>query len=259
MRKTRRLWWGLLLIPLLAAAAFIGWAESTPRPMDEAIAALASPARTDGVLVTTRDWLTFRPTAEEPQTGLILYPGGRVDARSYAPVARAIASHGYLVAVIPMPLNLAIFAPDRAGDVISAFPEVAHWAVGGHSLGGAMAARFAHRRPSAVEGLVLWAAYPAAADDLSQRDLRVASIYGTLDGLATPHKIEASRPLLPSDTHWVVIEGGNHARFGWYGPQPGDMPATISRKAQQIHVVDATVGLLRELDRRSARRTGSDG
>jgi hypothetical protein len=28
----------------------------------------------------------------------------------------------------------------------------------------------------------------------------------------------------------VSIEGGNHAQFGWYGPQEGDNPATISRE-----------------------------
>jgi hypothetical protein len=108
-----------------------------------------------------------------------------------------------------------------------------------------MAARFAHGHPSTVHGLVLWASYPAASDDLSDRgDLAVASIYGTLDGLATEDKIAASRPLLPPDTRWVAIEGGNHAQFGWYGPQPGDNPATIGREAQQRETVAATLALL---------------
>jgi dienelactone hydrolase len=184
----------------------------------------------------------------EPSAGLILYPGGRVDLRSYAPTAREIAAQGYLVVVVPMPLNLAFFAPDRAAEVIAAFPEVDRWAIGGHSLGGAMAARFAHRYPSTVHGLVLWASYPAASDDLSARgDLAVASIYGTLDGLATEDEIAASRPLLPPDTRWVAIEGGNHAQFGWYGPQRGDNPATISREAQQQETIAGTLALLAAL------------
>jgi pimeloyl-ACP methyl ester carboxylesterase len=247
MRKLKRWCWLLLLIPVLAAGGFVAWAESTPAPMPEARAALEAAARTDDVLVLTNDRLTFRPTDQTPTTGLILYPGGRVDPRAYAPTARAIADRGYLVVITPMPLNLAFFAPNRAQAVIDDFPAIKHWAVGGHSLGGAMAARFAHRHPSAVEGLALWASYPAASESLAERDLAVVSIYGTRDGLATPEEIKDSRPRLPAATRWVAVEGGNHAQFGWYGPQGGDHPALIGRSAQQHQVINATVRMLRHL------------
>lgn len=247
MNRIRRWWWVLLLIPLLALGSFVAWAESTPHPMPEARSALETPARQDGVVVTTRDWFVFRPTAHEPVSGLVLYPGARVDPRSYAPAARTIAAEGHLVVIVPMPLNLAFLAPQRAREVTTALPAVDHWAVGGHSLGGAMAARFVHRNPTAIDGLVLWAAYPAASDDLSERKLSAVSIYGTRDGLATEEEIEASRALLPADTTWVPIEGGNHAQFGWYGPQAGDQPPTISRAEQQAQLVDATVALLEAL------------
>jgi pimeloyl-ACP methyl ester carboxylesterase len=110
-----------------------------------------------------------------------------------------------------------------------------------------MAAHFVATHPGAVDGLVLWAAYPASSDDLSQSGVRVVSISASLDGLATPEKIAASRPLLPADTVWVTIEGGNHAQFGWYGPQSGDAPAAIPREAQQAQIVEATVALLESL------------
>jgi hypothetical protein len=67
------------------------------------------------------------------------------------------------------------------------------------------------------------------------------------DGLATEDKIAASRPLLPAATRWVAIEGGNHAQFGWYGPQSGDGTATISREEQQRQIVAATLELLSSL------------
>ncbi|MDH4136258.1 MAG: alpha/beta hydrolase, partial [Anaerolineae bacterium] len=211
MGKLKR-WLGpLLLLFLLALVGFVVWASAPSSPMPEALAALQSDSQ---VRVETKPWLIFRLVAEEPTVGLILYPGGRVDPRAYAPAARAIAAAGYLVVIVPMPLNLAVFGSNRAAGVMAAFPEVERWVVGGHSLGGAMAARFAHRRPSAVQGLVLWASYPAASDDLSARDLAVASIYGTRDGLATGEKIAASRPLLPAETRWMAIAGGNHAQFG---------------------------------------------
>ncbi len=126
-----------------------------------------------------------------------------------------------------MPLALAVLAPNEALEVMAAYPSVESWAVGGHSLGGAMAARLTYTHPEAVDGLVLWAAYPASTDDLSSSDVIVTSIYGTLDGLSTGDKIDASRPLLPGDTQWVPIEGGNHAQFGDYGVQSGDGSATI--------------------------------
>ena len=199
------------------------------------------------VTITEGNWLTFSPTGQQPETGFIFYPGGRVDARAYAPAARQIASQGYLVVIVPMPLNLAVLDPGAAADVITAYPEVQHWAVGGHSLGGAMAANFARHNPDKIQGLVLWAAYPASSDDLSVSSLRVISIYATLDGLSTGEKIAASRALLPQTTIWTSIQGGNHAQFGWYGEQAGDNAATISRPEQQAQVIQATTQFLSSL------------
>jgi len=110
-----------------------------------------------------------------------------------------------------------------------------------------MAAQFAKDHPSLVQGLVLWASYPDSGSDLSKSDLKVVSISATRDGLVTPDKIASSRALLPSTTRWLVIVGGNHAQFGWYGPQPGDNPAEISREEQQQQVVEATLELLENL------------
>ena len=206
--------------------------------------ALAAMQTGDGVTVESSRWLVFRPASGTPRAGLVLYPGALVDPRAYAPAARAIAAAGYLVVVVPMPLHLAILAPARAADVQDAFPEVQHWAVGGHSLGGAMAARHAVRAPTRVQGLLLWAAYPAGSDDLSVAGLESASIFGTRDGLVSRAEIDGSRAQLPATTQWVEINGGNHAQFGWYGPQRRDLPATISREEQQRQVVVASIALL---------------
>ncbi|MEI2827842.1 MAG: alpha/beta hydrolase [Dermatophilaceae bacterium] len=151
----------LLLAPLallvLAALGFVAWASLIPAPMPEATQALSSNTQ---VNVETQNWLVFRP-AQAPSTGFIFYPGGRVDARAYAPYAQAISAQGYLVVIAPMPLNLAIFGVDKAAQVQAAFPEIKRWAIGGHSLGGSMAATFAAQHPAQVQGLVFWASYPA--------------------------------------------------------------------------------------------------
>jgi len=242
--KKRFPWQYVLTLLAFSVVIFLVWVSIVQRPMREAIAALGSDAH---VSVETEPWLVFRPAGQEPAVGLILYPGARTDHSSYAPVARAIAAEGYLVAVVEMPLNLAIFGAERAKGVIDAFPNIQHWAVGGHSLGGTMAAQFAHRHPDLVQGLVLWASYPANADNLSTSALQVLSISGTQDALTTAENIEASRARLPADTRFVAIEGANHAQFGWYGEQYGDHEATISRDAQQAQVVAATVELLQGL------------
>jgi pimeloyl-ACP methyl ester carboxylesterase len=229
---------------LIAAAGLLYWNHSALGPMDEALAALESD---DDVTVDAERWLVFDRPAGRHDTGFIIYPGGRVDPRSYAPVARAIAERGYLTVIVPMPLNLAVLGSDRATDVMRAFPAVKRWAVGGHSLGGAMAAAYASRHQDAVAGVVLWAAYPPDGERLTDSSMQVSSIYGTLDGVATPEEILGSAPLLPADTNWVPIVGGNHAQFGHYGPQDGDNEATISREVQQTHVVEATIALLQSL------------
>ncbi len=226
------------VVLLLILSGFFVWALTPLGPMDEALEALESD---DDVSVRTDGWFVFEPAREEPETGLIIYPGARVDPRSYAPTARDIAGEGFLVVIAPMRLNLAVFSPNAASDVIDSFPEIDTWVVGGHSLGGVMAARYAYRNE--VHGLVLWASYPA--DDLSDSNIPVISIYGSNDGLTTVEDIEDSKEDLPPDTRYVEIEGGNHAQFGWYGDQRGDNEASISREEQQEITVNETVEFLR--------------
>ncbi|NTW92812.1 MAG: hypothetical protein HGA40_05150, partial [Methanoregulaceae archaeon] len=50
------------------------------------------------------------------------------------------------------------------------------------------------------------------------------------------------------ETILQVIEGGNHAQFGNYGPQPGDGTATISVADQQMQAADLTVRVLRAVE-----------
>lgn len=247
MNKLKWILFSIAILLAVGAGGFVVWARGASQPMPEALVALQSDAQ---VKVEQGQWIVFRPAMTEPTTGLIFYPGGKVDARSYAPAAHAIAARGYYVVITPMPLNLAVFGIDKASDVMNAFPSVKRWAIGGHSLGGSMAANFVRRHPQAIQSLVFWASYPADSDDLSALNLAVASIYATEDGLATRAKIDHSRALLPFNTAWVKLEGGNHAQFGWYGLQAGDGQATLSRASQQDQTIRATLDLLYQVDAR---------
>jgi dienelactone hydrolase len=246
--QRRKIWVGLLIGLLVligvAAMALFFWVGNPQTAMEIAEISLESDEQ---VRVVREPWLSFMPQDSDPEVGFIIYPGGLVVPEAYAPTARAIAEQGYLVVITPMPLNLAVLNVNEAADVMLAYPEIDHWAIGGHSLGGSMAAAFADQNED-VAGLVFWASYPADSNDLSGQAIAVSSIYGTLDGLATPEDVLAAKPLLPEDTVWVPIEGGNHAQFGWYGPQDGDNPATISQQEQQEQVIAATIALLAQLE-----------
>ena len=231
------------VVALVAVAALVWFIQPQPL-LPEATAALAS---TDQVTFSDENgWLTFTPaTGPPPDTGLIFYPGGKVPAEAYAPAAQAIAEQGYTVVVVPMPFNFAVFGIDKAAEVRAVHPEITTWAVGGHSLGGAMAAEYVKGHGGAAEGLVFWAAYPAA--DLSAQPLEVASIYGTLDSGKDTITSPDTAAKLPPGARFVPIEGGNHGQFGYYTGQPNDPSATISREEQQAQAVAATVELLQKI------------
>jgi alpha/beta hydrolase family protein len=233
----------LLGLLVLAVVGFMVWALNPLGPADRALAALQSDSQ---VTVRQDDWLSFRPAAGQPISGLIFYPGGHVDYRSYAPLARQLAARGYYVAILPVPFNLAVLGVGRASAVIAANPEIHYWAVGGHSLGGVVAAEYAAQHPAAIQGLALVAAYPA--EDLAATDLRGLEIYGSEDKVLNMDRLEAAMQLLPPGTIQEVIEGGNHGQFGDYGPQPGDGPASISTEQQQTQAVDQLARLLRTIE-----------
>jgi len=254
VKPARRRWWLLAAIPAgliaLAIVAFLVWGLTPLGPTDSALAALESG---DDVTVSevSGGWL-FVPAAgsAEATSGLIFYPGGHVDARSYAPYARAVAERGYAVAIAKMPLSLAVLNPNAADDVLS-MPEVAsvrQWGIGGHSLGGVMAARYAAAHPQQIGGLVLLASYADSSADLSAAPLSVASVTGSNDGVLNRSAWEAAKVLLPTEAEYVSIVGGNHAQFGDYGPQPGDNPATISAEEQRTQTVQATGRVLSRLE-----------
>ncbi|HSH01859.1 MAG TPA: alpha/beta hydrolase [Anaerolineae bacterium] len=233
------------LVILLVVGGFVFWAQNTAPLETEAEAALWG---TDMVDVVDGEWLIFQPRVGEVTTGFIIYPGGRVDYRAYAPLAQDVAAEGYLAVIVPMPLNLAVFDSLAAAQVVAAFPNIEHWVIGGHSLGGAMAAQYTVENQNLMDGLVLWASYPAGSADLSGWDGEVVSIYGTRDGVAAVEDVLAGEALLPESAVFVPIEGGNHAQFGWYGSQSGDLEAEIAHEEQRALTVAATLELLAQVE-----------
>ncbi|MFP4509420.1 MAG: alpha/beta hydrolase [Spirochaetaceae bacterium] len=242
----------ILAVLAVAAVVFVVWASNPLGPAERAMQALDN----EHVRVTDDSWLLFGFPSESgdgparsPRVGIVFYPGGLVDHRSYAALAQKLAGEGYKVAIVPAPLNLMVFASDRATAVFERFPDVEHWVLAGHSLGAAMATRFAYQHPELVEAgqlraLVLLAGYPVEDWNLRAFELPVLSIAAGNDTVFDRQAYVESRDLLPPGTIFETIDGGNHAGFGDYGPQSGDGVATISPEEQQQQSVEHIVSFL---------------
>ena len=178
------------------------------------------------------------PASGESDTGLVFIPGAKVEPVAYAATLVGTVEEGATVVITKPTLNLAFFDLRPLSAFTELVPGIDDWSVGGHSLGGVRACQLAE----GTEGLVLLGSY--CATDLSGSGLPVLSISGLEDGLSTPEKIDEAAHLLPADTVYVVIEGGNHAGFGAYGPQAGDREATIPAEDQRQQITDALAPFL---------------
>lgn len=242
MMKTNRKLRTVLLIVIGVLAVFAGGVmlyASDYYAADETV--LAALATTESVAVQqTEDGLAFIPA--EPVAGFIFYPGGKVDHTAYAPLMRALAERGVLCILTDMPLRLAVLDMNAADGIPEKYPAVTRWSIGGHSLGGAMAASYAADHAEAFDGLALLAAYSTAV--LPEEGLSVVSIYGTADTVLDHDKYAQYRANLPAHAEEIAIPGGNHAQFGSYGPQAGDGTATITAQAQLAAAVEALLPML---------------
>jgi pimeloyl-ACP methyl ester carboxylesterase len=193
-------------------------------------------------------YLEVRPRQGPVDTLLLLYPGGLVRPQAYAWLGVALAPYGVRTVIPVMPLDLAVLAPDRVDRLLAGLTSVPERVVlAGHSLGGAMAARYALRNPGKIDALVLLGAYSARGDDLSGLDLPVLDVAAEHDGLATVDKVRAGLQRLPPDTRLVVVPGAVHAFFGRYGPQRGDGSPAVPRARAEAEVVAALRALLTRL------------
>ncbi|TVQ25883.1 MAG: alpha/beta hydrolase [Spirochaetaceae bacterium] len=253
----------ILALIVIVVLGFVIWASRPLGPDGRALEALQ-----DGpdlaVQRTDDSWLLFGHVADvyagrvgwnggsasaRERTGIVFYPGGLVDHRSYAAFARLLATEGYSVVIVPAPLNLMVFAPDRALEVITRFSSIDRWVIAGHSLGAAMATNFVRRNPQLsrsgqLRAMVLLAGYPAEGWDLSSDPVSVLSISAEYDEVFNRESFENTVGLLPPDTVFSTIDRGNHAGFGDYGLQRGDGTARISTAEQQRVTVERIVDFL---------------
>ncbi len=179
---------------------------------------------------------------EGASRGFIFYPGGKVEYTAYIPLMQALSERGVFTVLVEMPFNLAVLDVNAADGIMDGYPEIDEWYIGGHSLGGSMAASYLASHKNAFDGLVLLGAYSTA--DISDFGITVLSVYGSEDGVMNIEKYEKYKANLPKGFTELVIEGGCHAYFGMYGAQDGDGTPSITNKEQIALTVDAIVTMM---------------
>lgn len=169
--------------------------------------------------------------------GFIFYPGGKVEYTAYGPLMKSLASKGILCVLVEMPFHLAVFDVNAADGIQEQYPQIEKWYIGGHSLGGSMAASYLEKNADQFDGLILLASYSTA--DLSKTELQVFSVYGSEDQVLNLEKYESNKENLPSDFDELLLDGGCHAYFGAYGAQKGDGKPEITNIEQIRMTTDA--------------------
>lgn len=244
----KRTWAKRLAVVLVAVVALcVGgfgiYASDYYRAGSEATATVEAGASANGEAVADLG-SSIAVGDESSEYGVVLYPGAKVAPEAYVPLASKLAERGAYCVIVKMPFNFAFFNIDAADDVIANAPQVKHWWLAGHSLGGAMGAQYAAGHADKLEGIALLGAY--AASDLSGTGLKALVIYGENDGVLNHEKLANSEGNLPANAQALVIAGGNHAGYADYGPQAGDGEATIAANEQQEQVASAIAAAMRE-------------
>lgn len=229
----------IIFATIIVSFVFVGiWIFTPYKPTQSALSKLAS---TQDYSVYNTGNIEFVPT-KPLDKGVIFYPGGRVEANSYSYICQGLSAKGYTCIIAVMPLNLAVFKINAASEIILKYNNIKTWVIGGHSLGGSMAARFTKDNLNSISGIFFLGSYSDI--DLSKTELKAAVLIGSEDSVLNQQAFKDNYKNLPSVSTINIIQGGNHSQFGDYGLQDGDFEAKISKDEQHEIVINEVLKLL---------------
>ena len=228
--------WGLVV--LIVIAVWFGWYVTNP--LSGTDASIATVRADDRVSLSHQDGTyALEPSDGTPRAGLVFYSGAHVAPDAYLASLAPLVSRADIAVYVPrIPLGFAVFDPGRASGIVAEHSEVERWFVGGHSLGGVMACRYASNHRYRVDGLILFASYCEAGVNPNVSTL---SVTGSGDTVLNRETYAARRENLPTNATVVDIKGMNHSEFGSYTGQRGDEPAPIGYRTAHDRLADVVV------------------
>lgn len=244
----------LLILAGIAALAGINWALFSGVVLGIPDAVKDAVLSNDKVQVENwenKESYSFFPVADDPVTGLILYPEGNLDVRLYAPLAQMIAEGGYQVTFLSRRFEREYdFAAEaiRMEAVIAAHSNIQNWVVGGLTWSSVLPVDFALKNTDKIDAVILLASRLDEATSMAESDLPVLYIYGTRDD-ENEDLLNWQFPYLPAHTVYGKIEGGNRLKYGYTGPMARDVGADISVEEQQRATADYIIAFLQSFDK----------
>ena len=205
---------GCLLLSFVTGFVYLSVHYSV---QEEALEVLSDPTGAD---ITKIDGGYFVDGSGET-VALIFYPGAKVDTEAYLPLMKQIADNGVDCFLADMPMRMAIFDKNAAADFITSY-HYDCWLIGGHSMGGMVAAGYAAEHPDTIDGV--------AEDKILDR-----------------RQYDNAKKYFPSHSTEIPIAGGNHSQFGNYGFQSGDGEANITAHEQQTQTTFAILSFSKEI------------
>lgn len=200
-------------------------------------------AETADVTIQEDGGYILGPNYTEPTKGVILYSDKGVSPKAYVPLAIRLARKGYRVVIPEFFFNSPTMDSKAINDIIRKYESIRFWVVAGHGNGGRVMSNYLDSNDK-IRGAVFMASYPDEKVDLSTTNLKVVSIYGSLDTLLDKTIYDARKAKLPPSTLFVKIENGNYFYFGNY---ENLLDAKITREEQQIQTSVQILNLLDQI------------
>jgi predicted esterase len=226
----------ILILVILSMVGFWGYVQIHTYPAEaEYLALIMSDDRV--TINEEREHFVITPASLDPDAiPVIFYPGGLVAPEAYLYKMGMVAAHQEtIVYIIKAPFNAAIFNIDAAEKIIERYNLNQVW-IGGHSLGGIAACRYAAMNQENIYGLFLFGSY--CDQTIIDFEGPVVSVMGLQDLIINRDNYDAAKSQLPPRATVFEIEGLNHSAFGNYGLQGGDGESNLSDE-QVIMIISA--------------------
>jgi len=227
---------------LLLVISYVFWLQKTFKVTERADQAMLD---TPGISVVKDESgrIDFVPKSQGMDIGIIIYPGEKIEPKSYANIARKLAQNGYPVSILKLRLNQPDISFGKGKKLVESKKDIKRWYILAHANGANIAYKDALKIKN-ISGFVFMGAIPEG-NDLNLVNMPVLSIWGTNDGLLDFSKTNEIKKRLPQSADYYMLEGGNSTNFADIELVSGDEEAIVSPSDQQAKAVRQILKFIR--------------